>query len=415
MHIPCKVRLISQVVGGVPTQNTVPAKAVVVVTRGAVEGGGSQRKVQLLVCTAATKQRGGAKLLLQGNVQQLKYDGAEGRVSLQLKQPPKRLIMEGDAVKLRTFTALVQKVVQSPSSVADTLLSPCKYLDPNTPETQTKMVFDAKRELPTTYPPKLTHLTITGKALRSIPPAILTLNQITYLELPDNKITQLPENFASAFPALAALKLPRNRLEEFPMELCGMNIQILDLSGNRITHLPSQLCRMSRLFQLTLDNNRISTLPANIDRLKSLRRLSMQGNCIEVFPSSIRHMNLERFDASGNPFRLDETANRVAYRTPFPIAPLRELAAKVLIKTEKPIETLYLPLDLEGYLLGADVCAVCRGAGLETSKLFVCKYDVSATAGMIGLHATWANMVPVAGRVCSVQCMKKRFGTKSVR
>ncbi|GIL69739.1 hypothetical protein Vretifemale_715, partial [Volvox reticuliferus] len=83
---------------------------------------------------------------------------------------------------------------------------------------------------------------------------------------------------------------------------CLTHLTYLDLSNNRLDELPAQLCRaLSRLRCLNLSCNPISHLPADLSLLSALTRLRAAGSCLVGLPPEICTLScLRHLDVSGN-------------------------------------------------------------------------------------------------------------------
>ena len=142
-----------------------------------------------------------------------------------------------------------------------------------------------------------------NKVLADLPTQTNTLNNIVKLNLFNNKLTKLSENFSPLYtlvsldvssnnialvsPAISKLtmlrelNLNKNKITELPFEFGNLdNLRFLYLRSNYITDLPKSIARLKNLETLDLSLNKLSTLPLEIANLKNLKTLNLVGNDI---------------------------------------------------------------------------------------------------------------------------------------
>ena len=130
-------------------------------------------------------------------------------------------------------------------------------------------------------------LDISGRALRAVPRAVLTAQQLTALTAHTNQLASLPYCVAE-LARLVRLDVHGNKLCALPDSLGHLEaLEELDVSSNELAALPDSLCRLGRLRVLALDSNRIAALPERVGDLAALRTLSANRNELAELPASL--------------------------------------------------------------------------------------------------------------------------------
>lgn len=137
----------------------------------------------------------------------------------------------------------------------------------------------------------LTELSLTHHGLRSIPTEIQEMPNLQKLELWNNKITSIPDDFFRSLTALERLNLGRNRFQSIPSEIEELtSLTILELQENAIDFVPPGIGNLKGLISLDLSENRISSLPGTVEQLTALKTLCLDGNLFHTFPAVICHL-----------------------------------------------------------------------------------------------------------------------------
>ena len=117
------------------------------------------------------------------------------------------------------------------------------------------------------------------------------LSGLAFLNLRDNRLTQLPQRLFTDLAALVELVLDRNYLGTLPADVFDPLAALtrLDLAGNSLRELPDGLFdNLSGLITLNISRNDIAALPEGVfDELGSLTELNLEGNPIAVVPEAI--------------------------------------------------------------------------------------------------------------------------------
>ena len=138
--------------------------------------------------------------------------------------------------------------------------------------------------------------------LRDIP----DLNNLQYLLLYNNQLTQLPATLFNGLNNLQLLYLNNNQLTELPATLFNglNNLRVLHLFNNQLTEVPPMLLNgLNNLQELNLYCNQLTQLPAMLFKgLNNLQRLNLNNNQLTELPAMIFNglNNLQDVNLSNN-------------------------------------------------------------------------------------------------------------------
>ncbi|KAK6348603.1 cysteinyl-tRNA synthetase [Orbilia javanica] len=120
---------------------------------------------------------------------------------------------------------------------------------------------------------------VTAFAIKSITPTL------TYLNLSDNKMTALADNFCDMLPNLEKLVLDKNKINSLPPQIGKLKKLIqLSCASNHLTTLPPEIGQLIDLRVLDLHDNDIAKLPSEIWSMISLTSLNLSSNVLTAFP-----------------------------------------------------------------------------------------------------------------------------------
>ncbi len=156
---------------------------------------------------------------------------------------------------------------------------------------------------------KLKYIDFRQKGLKNIPPKLLNLDFIEYLDLShinlvsqDNglkdikfwKIKNNNNNFKyidknlSKLENLKVLKINQVGLKNIPETIFNLkNLEVLELENNFIQFIPRNIYKLKNLRVLKLSYNNIIDLPDELFELKNLEKLYLSNNNIGKIPSNI--------------------------------------------------------------------------------------------------------------------------------
>ena len=128
---------------------------------------------------------------------------------------------------------------------------------------------------------KLTHLDISNTQLSTVPNSILSLQNLSFLNLNNN---HLENNIAglSSIKTLEILYLSNNKINQIPTSFTQLNqLKELNLGHNLFTNATvSNLKHLEHVEWLSLENNQLTTIPTEITNLKKLVHLNLGRNQI---------------------------------------------------------------------------------------------------------------------------------------
>lgn len=198
---------------------------------------------------------------------------------------------------------------------------------------QSKLVITSRSAYPvtTSFPPALETLCVNGCLLRKIDSRVMKLSKLVSLDLCDNRISVLPDDWNS-LPSLADLRLSKNQLSCLPVTMFTGRIQTslahLDLSENQLRTINAALCGLSMLAVVKLDRNRLVSLPLGIGKLTRLVQLSASENQLKTLPGDFDRLTLNSLDLSQNPLADDEPTTVIPCNDGEDVPTLFELAAR---------------------------------------------------------------------------------------
>ncbi len=142
-------------------------------------------------------------------------------------------------------------------------------------------------------------LDLTGKRLKTIPYEIRFLPHLETLNLNNNLLTCLPEEFYFIMIHLKTLNLSNNRLTGLSENIGDIrNIVRLDLSHNQLITLPKRINSLWHLNILNLSHNQLTTLPEEIGEsdefmrdLEDLKKLDLRDNQLTTLPKSLTKLH----------------------------------------------------------------------------------------------------------------------------
>ena len=139
--------------------------------------------------------------------------------------------------------------------------------------------------------------------LEIFPQELFTLaDTLEVLDLTDNKLSELPENFG-IFKNLKILFLSNNNFTEVPAVLAQCpNLSIIGIRNNQIDTVAENSLPLSTRW-LILTDNKIEKLPDSMGDLSLLQKCMLSGNKLTSLPESMsKYHNLELLRISVNHF-----------------------------------------------------------------------------------------------------------------
>lgn len=125
------------------------------------------------------------------------------------------------------------------------------------------------------------------------------------LNLSENHIEIMPNNFGNLWPNLETLNLSSNSISRIPPTLCKLcNLKRLYLNDNKLIFdgLPATLDKLHQLEVFMAARNNLESIPESIFRCGRLKKLILTSNKLITLPDSIHLLfDLECLELSNNP------------------------------------------------------------------------------------------------------------------
>jgi len=185
----------------------------------------------------------------------------------------------------------------------------------------------------------VTRLDLSNCELREIPKEILELENLEHLNLANNRLTKLPNDFSAKLQKLKILFFLKNEFEILPEVLGDLReLFMLSFKSNKVKAVPERSLPKS-LGWLILSDNAIERVPASLGECLTMRKLMLAGNKIKELPSFMEKLvNLELLRASDNQIEVFPewlySAPKLAWLA-FAANPCTEQAAKNAIVRSK--------------------------------------------------------------------------------
>lgn len=367
----------------------------------------------IVVCTSAKPS--GAKYRVTGNVERLFTNFVdEGKATIRIREPMHDLIIsKADVAELRQFLTLLRRVMRGEKLDQSLFSAPPGKVVP----VRLKMVVCNRSQYPASgFPSTLQKLTIQCCNLTRIGRDVLTLENLVFLNVNDNKLKTLPKEL-NALP-LRHLVALTNEIEVLPAELFGRrlrnSLEFLDLSSNRLTVLPDTLSSLPKLTALVARNNSLKKLPDALGFTPSLCILDVTNNELAYLPASLMQLALDWISVWNNPLSRDlpvdapeEDASRQQ-----PLS-LLDLAAQATLHVtrKRRLTAEDVPATVLEWLHTATPCHGCKRLVLPATAFSVTsRVNLRMTTGPTALvvrEPFHDICVPMRALLCSSNCLRR--------
>ncbi|XP_050466544.1 leucine-rich repeat protein 1 [Cataglyphis hispanica] len=311
----------------------------------------------------------------------------DGKATISLIQPCHDLIIQCDAIQLKSFLNVLKHIANGHYKDIDKyILKSNITISSSEFYSLEKVVVVKKCEYPILqgFPRMTEQLVLSGLDRKSFDRQILTLQSLRFLDLSNNKISFLPKELGT-LPHLQALDLSYNNLGKSVqskwawLEQIALrsNLNFLNLSNNLLTKLPTQIGWLKALKELKIRDNMLRQLPQNIGTLNKLQLLDVAKNNLMFLPGTIQYLRLYSLDISDNLFSTIVDHNIVFDKSIFIGLPsLVESSARNVLKSRITYDASLIPYTLVQYLDEAKYCFSCKDACFDCySKVFTHFYS----------------------------------------
>jgi len=363
-------------------------------------------KLELFIMVTNAQNKQGTKYPIQKNIDQVFTKLVnEGKTTIRFKEPEHDLCIKGDPIEVKSFLSVLKKVLNG-KEIDKLSLSALQPLS-------NKQITGPKRKLTVSkrgdYPVKegfvqtLTHVKINGIRLAKIDSRILKLVNLIELDMEDNEVETLPENW-NCVTSLATLILTNNRISTIARGFCfgqmTKTLQCLNLSFNKIKLVPNVLCRLSELVSLNLNNNELTQLPPSLGKLSKLKYLAASNNFITFLPGSVVALRLESLELSNND--LDNADSRIICNKLEAVSSLMEISGRTVVKLKVPYTDEDILPHVQRYLESVMFCPCNQPVWNNVARAMV-KVQLDRIAKSVSCDGL--KEVIIDASFCSTRCL----------
>lgn len=143
----------------------------------------------------------------------------------------------------------------------------------------------------------LQDLKFCGNEITHMPSSIVYATKLNYLDVSSNRLESLEEAQFENHEALISLKAQNNCLSTLPPSLVHLrHLRYLNLSFNYLATFPLEVCNLVTLLELDVSFNSISELPPEIGQLCALETLAFTNNTLSgSLPETFENMTSLKF------------------------------------------------------------------------------------------------------------------------
>jgi len=147
----------------------------------------------------------------------------------------------------------------------------------------------------------LTELNLFDNKLNNLPEWFGNLKKLSILDLSSNQLDSLPESFNN-LQDLSECNLSNNSFKTIPDCIGNLqNLVVLNLNNNELKNIPEVLNNLINISQLSLAFNQIIYLPDYITTLTKLKSLEIRNNLLKKLPEGFGNLiNLDQLYLSSN-------------------------------------------------------------------------------------------------------------------
>ncbi len=151
-------------------------------------------------------------------------------------------------------------------------------------------------------------LDLSNNQLSSLPDEFSRLANLKIVFMSNNRFESLPEVLGRC-PKLEMVGFKSNQISTVAEQSLPNQLRWLILTDNEITQLPDSLGERTRLQKLALAGNQLTALPQTMAQCHNLQLLRISANKLTEFPHQLLNLpKLAWLAFAGNPFCIDEIA-----------------------------------------------------------------------------------------------------------
>ncbi|XP_074652417.1 leucine-rich repeat-containing protein 58-like [Tubulanus polymorphus] len=202
-----------------------------------------------------------------------------------------------------------------------------------------------------------------GLTLDSLPKQFGLVKSLEVVNFGGNNFTEFPPQILE-LSSLKCLHLGANKIVKIPSQIYQLSLlRHLYVGGNELIEVPAELGHLSCLESLVLCDNAIQTLPTTLSHLRNLRSLSLHNNQLQTLPPAVASLDLIELSLRNNPLVV-----RFVRDLPPEMPSLLELAGRIVKTNNIQYTAADLPRNLIDYLKSAQRCVNPRCKGVYFSS-----------------------------------------------
>lgn len=141
---------------------------------------------------------------------------------------------------------------------------------------QTEPIYLKLKDAKLIHPDSVFYLDLCRAGLKEIPQELFKYTNLKGLDLSNNKLDSLPNNFI--FKQLETLNLTNNKFSVFPPVICkNTSLRHLKIGKNYLTEIPECIGELIFLEKLDVWFNIITVLPESLSELRHLKTIDIRG------------------------------------------------------------------------------------------------------------------------------------------
>lgn len=145
-------------------------------------------------------------------------------------------------------------------------------------------------------------LNLGNNKFRVLPEVVLSCERLRKLELSHNFLSRFVITDDNALPALTALVVEHNLINEFQLGTAAPHLKVINLTGNRLSDFPCVDHQLNEIGMVILGHNQFTRFPEEIALKPSLNTLVLACNYLKDVPESVNQRERSlTLNCSANP------------------------------------------------------------------------------------------------------------------